>query len=111
MPLHLLAAARQTMYSSIYYLVVSGSEAAIRLPVRKSGSAISTTSRARPVVKDGCRLSYFTPRLDVACSKLNIEFLVQLIQWVPPISDNETRGLTSEFRRTYVLILLRQLKI
>ena len=61
------------MYSSIYYLVVSGSEAAIRLPVRKSVSADLTTSRASQVVKDGCRQSYFTPRLDVACSKLNIE--------------------------------------
>ena len=67
-PLLLLAAARQTMYSSIYYLVVSGSEAAIRLPVRKSVSADLTTSRASQVVKDGCRLRYFTSRLDVASS-------------------------------------------
>ena len=57
----------QTMYGSIYYLVVSGSEAAIRLPVRKSVSADLITSRASPVVKDGCRLSYFSSRLDVAC--------------------------------------------
>ena len=66
-PLLLLPAARQTMYSSTNYLVVSGSEAAIRLPVRKSVSADLTASPTSPVVKDGCRQSYFTSRLDVAC--------------------------------------------
>ena len=68
MPLHLLAAARQTMYCSVDALVVSGSEAAIRLLVRKSVSPDLTASPTSPLVKDGCRQSCFTSRLDVASS-------------------------------------------
>ena len=46
--------------------ILSGSEAAIRLLVRKSVSADMTASPGGPVVQDGCRLRYFTSRLDVA---------------------------------------------